>query len=246
MSCDLPNEANADCWGDSGGTAYMNACGECVGGNTNRENDYGKSNCGVCFGDYVYAGSCSGSLDFLDSQKQCCLADAGIWDENSNICTAQNGNLSWDGNNCAGNIEDLNTQELCCQANLGTWNFPDKTYHASCDNFDGTLEWNSICTACGTSSAINYDDRALSGEVIHDESLCIHDMCTDYLPESLNSNQYTCDNSSNNGVYGIGQQLSCEDVEKEYSICYPDNCDSTFKLADFYGKAIYVLIETSW
>ena len=33
-------------------------------------------------------------------------------------------------------------------------------------------------------------------------------------------------------------------VEKEYSICYPTDCNTTFKLADFYGKAIYILLET--
>ena len=101
-------------------------------------------------------------------------------------------------------------------------------------------------------NAINYNAKAspdcdTEDCIDSDESLCIYDMCTDYLPNSLSSSEYVCDDSVADGsLYSVGDQLRCDDAEEVYSICYPENCSNTFKLADFYGKAIYILIETSW
>tara|TARA_Y100001960_G_C14670977_1_gene825963 strand:+ start:718 stop:1248 length:531 start_codon:yes stop_codon:yes gene_type:complete len=163
FSCDLPNEANTDCNGIKDGNAYIDDCGQCVGGNTGIDPNSNKNLCGECYG------------PILES-----------------------------------------------------------------------------CTGCGSSNAINYnekaDDSCIAIDCIEeDESLCIYDMCTDYLPNSLSQSEYTCDASSgSNTLYNIGDQLRCSDVEEVYSIAYPENCNNTFKLADFYGKAIYILIETSW
>ena len=162
ISCDLPNEASADCWGISGGNAYTNNCGECVGGSTGREDNFAMNNCGQCYKE------------------------------------------------------------------------------------------NGECLGCGSSSAINYmiaaDESLISWEGItsHDESTCIYDMCTDYFPPSLNSNDYDCDSSTSNSIYEIGAQLRCEDAEKVYSLCYPTGCNTTFKLADFYEKAIFIELTASW
>ena len=99
---------------------------------------------------------------------------------------------------------------------------------------------------CVDDLAINYHSD-LPGNAIGDNSLCIYDVCTDYLPASLGSTEYACNSDgTNNSVYSIGEQLRCEDIEQDYSICYPDNCDTTFKLADFYGKAIWIEMTSSW
>lgn len=165
FSCDLPNEADLDCNGLANGNAYIDNCGECVGGNTGLEANYRTNLCGICYG-------------------------------------------------------------------------PDVDY--------------SDCGGCGSSDAVNYNVKADANCVAEDcieedESLCIYNMCTDYLPESLSSDEYECDDSDGDGsIYSNGEQLRCSDIEKTYSICYPENCNNTFKLADFYGKAIYILVEASW
>ena len=98
---------------------------------------------------------------------------------------------------------------------------------------------------CNDQNAINF--RTVPEGAIADNTLCIYDMCTDYLPNALSSNQYDCDTSSSNGLlYDVGDKLRCEDVERVYSISYPENCSNSFKLSDFFGKAIYILIESSW
>jgi len=167
FSCDLPNEADSDCNGLPNGDAYIDDCGECVGGNTGVEPGSNKNLCGDCYG------------PVLES-----------------------------------------------------------------------------CSGCGSSNAINYNDKAgpsCEDEdcIESDESLCIYDMCMDYLPNNLSAGEYVCDDSPGDGsLYtvenGVGDQLRCSDVEKIHSISYPENCNNTFKLADFYGKAIYILIEASW
>ena len=100
ISCDLPNEADVDCNGDSNGEAYNNACGECVGGNTGLLAEHNINLCGECYGPEV-----------------------------------------------------------------------------------------DQCIGCGTESAINYINTANPNCeedcIDHDESLCVYDMCVDYLPENF-------------------------------------------------------------
>ena len=177
FSCDLPNEAEADCNGVADGYAYIDSCGECVGGDTNLEANYRMNLCGICYGPDVEYSECGG---------------CGI-----------NPDL-----NAEGDADPINYN---CRADAN---------------------------ACMDSSC--------EGDCInHDESVCIYDMCTDYLPES--TDEYPCDDSLDDGsLYNVGDLLRCDDAEEVYSICYPENCDNTFKFADFYGKAIYILIETSW
>tara|TARA_Y100000996_G_scaffold398695_1_gene366986 strand:- start:2473 stop:2994 length:522 start_codon:yes stop_codon:yes gene_type:complete len=101
---------------------------------------------------------------------------------------------------------------------------------------------------CNDVNAINFRSELPEG-AIADNTLCIYNMCTDYLPNSLSSDEYSCDSSAPDGLlYSQGDQLRCNDLEKIYSISYPegDGCDNTFKLADFFGKSIYILIESSW
>ena len=192
FSCDLPNEADADCNGVQNGSAFIDNCGECVNGNTGLEPNNRMNICGICYGPEVD--------DPVDC-GQCGLnPDLNAEDEDDPI----NYNCKADANACM--------DPLCC--------VDVNPADGICDDVEGNC-------------------------IEHDESLCIYDMCTDYLPESLD--EYECDESAIDGsIYSVGEQLRCSDAEETYSICYPEDCDNTFKLADFYGKAIYILIETSW
>lgn len=51
FSCDLPNEADADCSGINMGSAFIDECGRCVGENTGFIAGYDKDVCGECFGE---------------------------------------------------------------------------------------------------------------------------------------------------------------------------------------------------
>ena len=158
ISCDLPNEADVDCYGDKRGDAFIDECGRCVSGNTGFQEGQDKDACDECYGD------------------------------------------------------------------------------------DSCLEG-----LCVDGEAINYHSD-IPNNAIGDNSLCIYDMCTDYLPSNLNSTEYNCSSSNNDNtsVYSIGDQLRCSDIEEDYSICYPEDCDTTFKLADFYGKVIWIEMTSSW
>ena len=45
-SCDLPNEAESDCSGIHLGSAFIDDCGYCVGGNTGLDENFADVGCG--------------------------------------------------------------------------------------------------------------------------------------------------------------------------------------------------------
>tara|TARA_B100000427_G_scaffold329204_1_gene344467 strand:+ start:1959 stop:2444 length:486 start_codon:yes stop_codon:yes gene_type:complete len=148
LSCDLPSEANQDCYGEQGGLAYIDDCGICSGGNTELEPNANKDQCGVCFG-----------LNDCDSPQ------------------------------------------------------------------------------CNDSEAINYYSDADN----IDNNLCIYNLCTDYYDSN---SDFNC-SSSGSSPYQIGEQLSCETLQTEFDICYPEDC-GTVSLADFQGKNILIIYEFDW
>ena len=50
FSCDLPDEAGADCSGIHMGSAFIDDCGRCVGESTGFVEGYDKDDCGQCYG----------------------------------------------------------------------------------------------------------------------------------------------------------------------------------------------------
>ncbi len=50
FSCDLPNEADADCSGINMGSAFIDDCGRCVGESTGFLDGHDKDDCGQCYG----------------------------------------------------------------------------------------------------------------------------------------------------------------------------------------------------
>ena len=199
ISCDLPNEANIDCYGTSNGNAFINECGYCVGGNSPHNVNKGI----VC---------------------------------NRCVYTEGDENVSCD---ACGNSNAINYLEAADE-DSEDWN-----------GIDGSCLCTEVCNDDGEHFDIEENDGAgngfIDGCVEHDEELCVDNVCDDYLPsESLESEQYPCNDLPNNSIYNEGDLLSCEDVEKNYSISYPDECETEFKLADLYGKVIFVEISTSW
>ena len=71
---------SVDCNGDTAGTAFINNCGICVGGNTGKPTNFGEDDCGVCFGnnaDKDCNGDCFGSA-VIDSCGDCVLGNTGL------------------------------------------------------------------------------------------------------------------------------------------------------------------------
>ena len=92
---------------------------------------------------------------------------------------------------------------------------------------------------CSDDSAINYHENS---ENI-DNSLCIYDLCTDYLSENDNFN---CESIGNSPYLNQGDELSCETLNTQFSLCYPENCETTFELSDFESKIIWIIYEADW
>ena len=96
------------------------------------------------------------------------------------------------------------------------------------------------CLRCNDLNAINYFD--VVDEYI-DNTLCVYELC-DYIPEINTS--YTCNDSQDNSIYEIGDQLRCDDIQESLDICYPNDCDNEFRLADLYGKITWIDMTASW
>ncbi len=104
----------------------------------------------------------------------------------------------------------------------------------------GTCFGNNDCTRCNDIEAINYFDVL---DKYINNTLCVYDLC-DYIPEINTS--YTCNDSQDNLIYEIGEQLKCSDIQESLNICYPDNCDNEFSLLDLYGKVTWIDMTASW
>ena len=180
ISCDLPSEANQDCNGDTGGSALLDDCGICSGGETGYLYNSDIDCCGECFGTH------------LDCDTPCykCGDDKAI---NSSDCTFDF------------NVECENELETCCEGN-----------------------------EVGCSNSCDYIFQ-------HDDSICVYDLCTDYF---THNDTFDCQ-TSGSSPYQLGEQLSCETLQTEFDICYPQDCGSV-KLADFEGRNILIIYEFDW
>ena len=102
----------------------------------------------------------------------------------------------------------------------------------------GNCFGDDICCSelCTDSLAINFCDDAT------EDINCIYNICEDYY--DIN-NDFNC-SLNGSSPYQIGDYLSCETVQKEFGLCYPEDCDKTVKLADFEGKNILIIYEFDW
>ncbi|MDZ7849106.1 MAG: hypothetical protein U5L96_21625 [Owenweeksia sp.] len=85
---DKGSQPAPDCHGDPGGSAFIDDCGVCAGGNTGITPNADKDSCGVCFGDGsscqpAGGGPCTGNevtgLSLMDASNAKCTQAAGRW-----------------------------------------------------------------------------------------------------------------------------------------------------------------------
>ena len=134
FSCDLPNEADSDCNGISLGTAYVDVCGRCVGGNTGFIEGEDKDACGICFGDGE-CGVCSdiNAINYIEAEGELANNDLCLYDlceeyifnyDNSYECDSSQSDAVYqvgDQLRCEDVLDDL---DLCFPSNCGeTFNF---------------------------------------------------------------------------------------------------------------------------
>jgi|TARA_B100000315_G_scaffold202558_1_gene195311 hypothetical protein len=67
FSCDEPT----DCNGDVDGSASIDDCGLCTGGDTGLEVNYLMDECGVCGGDGILEGECDCDSNVIDECGEC-------------------------------------------------------------------------------------------------------------------------------------------------------------------------------
>ena len=157
----------ADCNGDLGGGAFYNDCNECVGGNTGKPVDFGKDDCGVCFGnnaDKDCNGDCFGSA-VIDSCGECVLGNTGKSFNNScnidcngdldgtasldscGVCTGGNTGVVANSNkDCAGVCFGTAVIDSCGECVLGN---TGKLFNASCEDCNGDPNGTAYLDDCG-------------------------------------------------------------------------------------------------
>jgi len=123
---------------------------------------------------------------------------------------------------------------VCSGGNTGLEANIDITGCGSCYDFS------CYDNQCNDIDAINYHE--VQNEELIDNNLCIYDICTDYINTN---NDYNC-NADVAAPYSIDDELGCDAIETELSMCYPENCENTFKLADFQDKIIWIIYEADW
>lgn len=104
FSCDLSNEEDRDCNGDQSGTAFVDDCGYCAGGNTNITPDSDKDCCGECFGLHT----------------DCTIACEECGDNSENIINYDSCTSSLDSNQSCDNLDQINS---CVNTKGCEWNF---------------------------------------------------------------------------------------------------------------------------
>ena len=123
----------------------------------------------------------------------------------------------------------------------------------TCDSDDPV----SLIEGCLDSQACNYNQDASidNGSCTYAEENydCSgfpidYDLCEDYIFNSSSSfdPNVNCDESNDNTIYSEGDKLRCNDVEENFNLCFPNNCDEELNLSKLYGKVIWIEFTASW
>ena len=173
--CDDPNSEDfsncpIDCTGCLGGNAYIDECGNCVGGTTSDEQqDCGSTPClenwamdcnGECYGDAFFddCGVCSGeNVDHVaNSDKDCnadCFGDAFF--DDCGVCSGGNSNHTPNSDiDCSGECFGDAQLDAC----------------GECDN--NSNNDNQTCSGCTNLNACNFNSEAL-----FDDGSCLYFDC---------------------------------------------------------------------
>ena len=112
---------------------------------------------------------------------------------------------------------------------------------SDCD--DSTIELSAeIGSLCNCDGDIVDNCGDCGGEGFQN-CMCTNDTDSEFTYIDSN-NSFQC-NTLGSAPYQLGDQLSCETLEAEFDICYPENC-GTVKLADFEDKIIFIIYEQDW
>ncbi len=159
-----------DCNGDLGGSAFLNDCNECVGGNTGKPLDFGKDDCGICFGnnaDKDCNGDCFGTA-VIDSCGECVLGLTGKTFNNScnidcngdingtavlddcGVCTGGNTGITYNADqDCNGECFGTAVIDDCSDCVLGS---TGKLFNESCADCNGDPYGTASLDDCGVCS----------------------------------------------------------------------------------------------
>jgi len=107
-----------------------------------------------------------------------------------------------------------------------------------------TFDFNAECSeelepCCGGNDELCSQECAYVYQ--HHVDMCIYNLCDDYFESNTD---FTCE-TQGNSPYILGEELSCETLETEFSLCYPE-CDNLLKLADFEDQIIFIIYEQDW
>jgi len=233
-SCDLTDQVDTDCNGVHLGTAYIDDCGYCADGDTGRIPNANKDCSGECDGDKVFdeCGKCDGNQ----------VAGNCIQCGNDDDSTPAD---------CNGNCPSVDTYDECgvcggdnqCECP----GYPEGTVK-DCSGMCGGDAQIDECGICGGPGATGCDNSCGSLLEFDGCGECggagfIGCMCN-YIPE--NSLNYPCDKSGRQSIYGVGDQISCNDADDILDICFPTTCNNQFSLADLYGKVTWIEMTSSW
>ncbi len=139
-----------DCNGEQGGTAYLDNCSTCVGGNTGLEPC--TADCNGVFGGTAYLDNCSICVGGNTGITPCaadCNGDLGgtASIDNCGVCVGGNTGLSacvQDCNNVYGGTAAIDACSVCSGGNTGI------TPNSSCSDCAGVPNGSSVLDACGT------------------------------------------------------------------------------------------------
>jgi len=168
---------------------------------------------------------CSGTqsgLARIDDCGICSDGDTGYIANNDKDCCGD----------CFGNHLDCEIPCFKCADNQAI-NFNDCTFDFNAECSD------EIESCCGGDQSLCSDECEYIYQ--HNTDMCIYDLCVDYFESN---DDFNC-NAQGSSPYVIGEQLSCQSLETEFSICYPD-CDNSIKLADFEDKIMFIIYEQDW
>jgi len=233
ISCDLPNEADADCAGVNNGTAKIDDCGVCSGGTTEIISNSNKDCNDECFGDAVFdeCGACG--LNQIAENCSVCdnLVDPIIEADCNSNCPPE---VEYDECEvCGGN------NECDCPG------FPEGTLR-DCIGVCGGDTIIDECGLCGGSGIPeeNCDCflNTLDGCEICDGPGFIECMC-DY---SDSDGDVSSTQSISTMPYAEGDQLTTVDINVEFTTCYPSDCEDTLSLTDFDGRVFWIVYEEDW
>ncbi len=192
-------ECPLDCNGDCNGTAFIDDCENCVGGNTGLEENYAMDCAGVCFGDAM-----------LDMNGECCGGSTGI----ECVIDTDNDGISDNEDNCPDVFNEF-------QLDYNQNGIGDVCESLTCEEMDGVSSYiNASCESDSDCSYYGYfgDYSYFNGEG------WLYSCCYGAVMNSGYASEYF---SSYDFLWECVENFMGCDIECEgsvYSVCVNNTC----------------------